>query len=109
MLLKEELDSIKPMDCLCELNIERLPTGQLKYITINGVILDYKDFGVKEDLAPNKTSEGEDCYCGNMVFLPFGNIPKNILKKYNITLEEAWEIQNKLAQCLSFHECSWCI
>lgn len=107
MLLQEELDSIKPMVCLCELNIERLPTGQHKYITINGVILNYKDFGVKEDSAPNEANKEDGCYCGNMVFLPFENIPKNILRKYNITLEEAWKIQDKLS-CLSFGNCELC-
>ena len=95
MLKEEELNNIKPYYALCEL----LPCE------INGVDLDYNDFGTKEDIEPE---EAEPYGCGNMQFIPFDDVKEETLKKYNITKEEYEKIQKKL-DCLSFGGCGWCI
>lgn len=119
MLKQEELDSIKSMDCLCSLYIEleilnnhncegtMSKDAMIRYkpITINGEILDYSDFGTKEDINPELA---EPYGCGNMKFIPFANVSDEVLIKYNITQEESKKIQEKL-DCLSFGKCGWCI
>ena len=94
MLKEEELNSIKSMDFYCE----------LESTTINGVGLDYDDFGEKYD---TDAENAPDYGCGDMQFIPFEKVDKNVLEKYNITQEEAKKIQGKL-ECLSFGCCGWC-
>ena len=95
MLKQEELDSIKDMTYLCALE----PTE------INGVDLDYTDFGEHRDVEPETA---EPYGCGNMRFIPDRYPKEGVLEKYNITLEEYMQIQDKL-DCLSFGRCGWCI
>lgn len=95
MLKQEELDSIRAFCCLCELEVD---------VTINGVTLDYNDFGVKKDIRPD---DAEPYGCGYMQFIPNACVPLEVLHKYNITDEEAEKIQEKL-DCLTFGGCGWC-
>lgn len=95
MLVEEELNSIVSYNALCE----------LQPVTINGVNLDYKDFGDKEDIDRDKV---KGMYgCGNMQFLPYWEVKESTLQKYNITQSEYRQIQKKL-ECLSFGSCWWC-
>ena len=95
MLKEEELNNIKSYCALCEL----LPCK------INGVDLDYHDFGEKYDTEPE---EAEEYGCGNMQFIPFNEVKQETLVKYNITENEYRKIQDKL-DCLSFGGCGWCV
>lgn len=95
MLKEEEYNNIRAYLALCE----------LEDCTINGVELDYKDFGDKDDTEPDKA---EEYGCGNMQFIPYEEVKQETLKKYNITEEEYRKIQDKL-DCLSFGSCSWCV
>lgn len=95
MLKREELDNIKAHECLCT----------LQYCTINGVVLEYEDFGSKGDM---DMGNAEPYGCGDMQFIPDEEIEESVLCKYNITVEEARQIQDKL-QCLSFGKCGWCV
>ena len=95
MLKKEELDSIKSRTALCS----------LQESTINGVVLNYEDFGEKYDTEPQNAPEYA---CANMQFIPFEKVDKKVLEKYNITEDEAKQIQKKL-DCLSFGYCGWCV
>lgn len=95
MLKQEELDSIKDMTYLCELE----PT------MINGVWLQHEDFGDHEDI---DHQHAEPYACANMQFIPFKEVKEETLKKYNITEEEYRQIQDKL-DCLSFGCCGWCV
>ena len=94
MLKQEELNNIKTYDCLCEL----LPTK------INGVSLDYTDFGEKCDIDEENTLP---YCCADMQFIPYEEIKQETLSKYNITEQEYRQIQEKL-NCLSFGCCGWC-
>lgn len=94
-MLKEEYNNIRAYYALCE----------LEECTINGVELDYNDFGEKDDIEPD---EAEEYGCGNMQFIPYEEVKQETLKKYNITEEEYRKIQDKL-DCLSFGCCSWCV
>lgn len=106
MLKEEELNSIKSMDSFCRLEIEYDDVNdEYKHITINGVELDYSDFGRQYDTDPYNAP---DYGCGNMRFIPDEHISKSVLNKYNITEEEARKIQERL-NCLSFGYCGWCI
>lgn len=96
MLKKEELEKIRSMGSLCVLELD---------VTINKVSLDYKDFGIKEDICP---SLAEPYGCGYMKFIPFEDVKDGTLEKYNITEQEYREIQAKL-DCLSFGYCGWCV
>ena len=96
MLKQEELNSIKPMKYLCALEID---------VTINGKYLDSSDFGEQEDL---NRFEAEPYGCGDMQFIPYKEVNKDTLEKYNITEEEYRMIQDKL-DCLSFGRCGYCI
>lgn len=105
MINIDELNSIKTGESLCCLNIDYLPNNHFKHIIINNVILEYEDFGTKEDINPKLA---EPYGCGNMKFIPFDNVSDEVLNKYNITQEEAKQIQEKL-DCLSFGKCGWCV
>ncbi len=92
---KEQINNIKSMGSLCELE-----SG----IQINGVELDYEDFGEKYDI----DSESAEPYCcADMQFIPFDEVKKETIDKYDITEKQYREIQEKL-DCLSFGCCSWC-
>lgn len=95
MLKKEELEKIKTLNALCEL---------APYIKINGVYLDYSDFGDKYD---TEEENAEPYCCENMQFIPFEDVKEETLIKYNITESEYRQIQKKL-DCLSFGCCVWC-
>ena len=95
MLKEEEYDNIQAYHATCA----------LKYCTINGVKLDYKDFGEQYDTEPDKA---EDYGCGNMQFIPYKEVKQDALKKYNITEEEYRKIQDRL-DCLSFGCCDYCV
>lgn len=95
MLKEEELNNIKSYCALCEL------CG----CEINGVNLDYNDFGEKYDTEPE---EAPEYGCGNMQFIPYFEVKQETLRKYNITEDEYRKIQNKL-NCLSFGCCGWCV
>lgn len=82
-------------DCLCE-------TSTFK---INNIPADYNDFGSKDD---HDTEEAEPYGCGNMQFDPIPPTQK-VLDKYNISVDEYYEIAYKLAEGLSFGCCGWCI
>lgn len=77
---------------------------ELKTFRINEINADYHDFGYKQDTAPEIA---EPYGCGNMQFIP-KPVEKEILDKYNITVDEYNEICVKL-DCLSFGGCRWCI
>lgn len=94
MLKEEELNEIQSYSALCELPV----------IEINGVLLEYEDFGEKYDTSPETA---EEYCCGDMQFIPFEEVKQETLKKYNITEEEYRKIQEKL-DCLSFGNCGWC-
>jgi len=105
MLKQEELDGIEAMSALCSLKtIYDKENDCFISPKINGVELQYEDFGEKYDI---DEENAEEYCCGNMQFIPYDYIPDEILKKYNITLEEARLIQKKL-DCLSFGCCGWC-
>ncbi len=94
MLKDDELNSIEAMNALCAL----MPTK------INGINLDYNDFGEKYDI----DSENAPMFCcANMQFIPYKEIKQETLDKYNITEQEYRQIQDKL-DCLSFGNCGWC-
>ena len=95
MLKKEELESIRAFRALCEL---------VPNIRINGVDLDYSDFGDKYD---TEEENAEPYCCANMQFIPFNDVKEETLIKYNITEIEYRQIQEKL-DCLSFGCCGWC-
>lgn len=95
MLKKEELENIRALPALCEL----VPSAR-----INGVGLDYRDFGDKYDAGEENA---EPYCCANMQFIPFDDVKEETLIKYNITEIEYRQIQEKL-DCLSFGCCVWC-
>jgi hypothetical protein len=105
MLKKEELESIKSMDCLCELYLTRNEHNELVRPLINGVELEYQYFGVKYD---TDEENAEPYGCGDMQFIPFEEVKQATLEKYNITESEYRQIQEKL-DCLSFGKCGWCV
>ena len=70
-----------------------------------GIKINYKDFGNKCDMCPECA---EPYGCGDMQFISNEIISKEILEKYNITIEEARQIQKKLEEVLSFGCCGWC-
>lgn len=72
---------------------------------INGISADKDDFGEKYDRSPE---EAEPYGCGDMQFTA---IPPTVevLKKYNINLDEYNEIAQKLCDGLSFGCCGWCV
>lgn len=74
----------------------------LSVFIINGVQADIDDFGEQDS-----NSDG-DYGCIYNVFKPFRHPPKQVLKKYKITLEEFLEIGDKLEKKLDIHNCGWC-
>lgn len=95
MLKEKELNNIRSFRSYCE----------LEHCEINGVVLDYYDFGDKYD---TDTENAEEYGCGWMKFIPYDEVKQETLKKYNITEDEYRKIQDKL-DCLSFGNCGWCI
>lgn len=78
---------------------------ELDNFQINGIDANYRDFGDKEDIAPEKA---EPYGCGNMQFIP-KECRKEILDKYDISEGEYYLICHKLKEALSFGECGWCV
>ncbi len=78
---------------------------KMKEFEINGVEADYEDFGSTCD---EDYENAEDYSCGNMKFTR-ENATDEILKKYNISIEEYNEICDKLDDGLSFGLCGQCI
>ena len=76
----------------------------LSVFEINGITADYDDFGVKEDISPETAA---DYSCGDMHFTP-KLATSEILKKYNINVDEYNEICEELEDKLSFGSCGWC-
>lgn len=94
MLNEEELNNIHSFDYYCE----------LEHCEINGVVLDYNDFGDKYD---TDIENADEYCCGCMMFIPYDEVKQETLEKYNITEDEYRKIQDKL-DCLSFRECGLC-
>ena len=93
---------------------EALPCALNGEYYINGVYLESDDFGESyDDDEDYDYSDNEDMYygCVNRVFkvwIDEGHLMAAI-EKYNITQEEYFDIQNKLADLLYVGECGWCI
>ena len=79
---------------------------------INGVYLERDDFGEGYDKGGHCDDKDLAAYgCVNRVFEIYvdeGHLMA-AMKKYNITQEEYFDIQNKLADILYIGECGWCI
>lgn len=75
-----------------------------KIFEINGKDADTEDFGIKRD---TKGEKAEPHGCGNMEFIR-KPATKEVLKKYNITLDEYNKICSKLEEKLSFGGCYLC-
>ena len=86
---------IKPYRCLCD----------LEEFEINGIKAEYEDFGRLYDHSPNTA---EPYGCGDMQFTDIKPTEK-ILDKYRITVEEYYEICEKLESVVSFGSCGWCV
>ena len=72
---------------------------------INDIRADTGDFGDQYDREPE---EAEDYACADMQFTR--NPPtEDILKKYEISEVEYYEIAEKLEEGLSFGCCGWCV
>ena len=79
---------------------------------INGVYLERDDFGEGYDEGGYCDDEDVEAYgCVNRVFNVWIDEAHLVsaMKKYNITQEEYFDIQNKLADILYIGECGWCI
>lgn len=86
---------VKVFSVLCALEVFR----------INGIEADSDDFGELYDASPQTA---EEYGCGNKVFE--SRMPtSDILKKYNIDVDEYSKICDKLEGLLSFGRCGWCI
>jgi len=72
---------------------------------INDINAHYEDFGDKYDY---DMENAEEYGCGDMRFEE-KRPTKEILEKYNITIEEYYKICDKLKEGLSFGNCGWCI
>lgn len=107
MLKQEELDNIEAYEALCELKCK--PSGDHSHIisvSINNTPLSYNDFGEKYDTEPESA---EPYGCGNMQFIPFEDVKKSTLEKYNLNEKEYRKVQEKLKEVLSFGYCGWCV
>ena len=89
------MHKIEVYGCLCE----------TKVFEINGIKAEHEDFGWKGDL---DRANAEPYGCGDMTFVP-KEPNADVLKKYNITVEEYNEICAELALKLSFGCCGWCV
>ena len=72
---------------------------------INNIDIDESDFVDKYDHSPETA---EDYACGNMqadIILP----TEEVLKKYNITVDEYREVAEKISEEVSFGSCGWCV
>ena len=87
---------IKPFHALpCELEV----------FTINGNAADYRDFGNAFD---HNEKERKPYGCGNMQFEP--KLPtSDVLKHYNITVDEYNTICMELRNKLYVGKCGWCV
>lgn len=73
-----------------------------KVFTINGIYADPDDFGEVDKIL------GYYC-CESRKFIGFEEPPTGILKKYNITEEEFFEICDELKDVLKVKSCSMCV
>jgi len=72
---------------------------------INDIEADYTDFGEKYD---RDQGNAQDYGCGDMQFTRIE--PRSeVLKKYNISGQEYFEIVDKLEMGLSFGRCGECV
>lgn len=76
-----------------------------KSFTINGINSNYEDFGVYKDFNPGNAPEYG---CGDRRFDPYVDATNVILKKYQITKEEYYEVCQELKDKLHFGMCSLC-
>lgn len=86
---------LKIYSALCETEI----------FTVNGINATYEDFGEKYD---HDTENAEDYGCGDMQF-DMNPPTEEVLEKYKITLNEYYQICEKLSEGLHFGECGWCV
>ena len=72
---------------------------------INGIKADAEEFVNKYDAAPE---DGEEYGCGDMIadVIPAST---DVLRKYDITEDEYYEIAKKVSTELSFGCCNWCV
>ena len=85
-------------------NDDTLPC-ELEIFKINGKEADIEDFVCVYDHTPDIA---EPYGCGDMradIISP----TKEVLNKYNISLNEFYEIANDLAETLSIGSCEWCL
>ena len=78
---------------------------ELEVFTINGIAANYIDFGSVFD----HNEEAKESYgCGDMYFEP--KLPtSDVLKHYNITVDEYNTICMELRNKLYVGKCGWCI
>ena len=78
---------------------------ELEVFTINGNTANYRDFG---DVYDHNEEAKEPYGCGDMYFEP--KLPtSDILKHYNITVDEYNTICMELENKLYVGKCGWCI
>lgn len=78
---------------------------ELEVFTINGIAANYRDFG---DVYDHNEEAKEPYGCGDMYFEP--KLPiSDVLKHYNITVDEYNTICTKLENKLYVGKCGWCI
>ena len=97
------LDMVRGMNCL---------PCQLDECYLNGVSLNQCDFGTSYDTGGDCDSEDIMCYgCVNRVFKPLEDeeLKDKVMKKYRITENEYYEIQDHLESVLYVGECGWCV
>lgn len=73
--------------------------------SVNGIAANKDDFGSQYD---NDKENAEDYGCGDMKF-ERREYTQEVLDKYNITVDQYYEIASKLEEGLSFGRCGWCI
>lgn len=78
---------------------------ELEVFTINGIAANYRDFG---DVYDHNEGTKEPYGCENMQFEP--KLPtSDVLKHYNITVDEYNTICKELKKKLHVGKCSWCV
>ena len=78
---------------------------ELEVFTINGITANYRDFGNTFD---HNEKARKPYGCGDMQFEP--KLPtSNVLKHYNITVDEYNIICMELKNKLYVGKCGWCI
>ena len=76
----------------------------LEIFRINDIEADYEDFGQLRDICPECRP---DYGCGYMKFI-VKDPHSEVLKKYNISVDDYEVICDKLDSVLSFGRCAWC-